>query len=73
MNKRLDIVRLYRDFDRMVASVAESELACKAGCSYCCHIRVVAHADEVFHVVDHVIKSLDASSIQGVIEYSPTN
>ncbi len=73
MNNRLDIVKLYRDFDKMVESVAETETACKAGCSYCCHIRVVAHADEIFHAVDHIVKHLDGSTVQGILKRAESN
>jgi len=38
----------------LIASTLTPPLACKAGCSYCCHYKVDARAEEVFQIVDYV-------------------
>lgn len=50
-----------RRLDSVLASSAALDatpVACKAGCTYCCHIRVVAQPAEVVGLVDYLRKML---------------
>ena len=40
----------------LAAAVADSkaQIACRAGCSYCCHFKVEIRAEEAFAIVDYV-------------------
>lgn len=39
-------------------------LACEAGCDYCCHLRVMATAPEVFALLDYLKSSLDPEAFE---------
>lgn len=49
------------------AQANEAELACKAGCSYCCHAPVKVLAPEVFKIAREIQK-LDPESVLAIIE-----
>lgn len=46
----LSVMGFYRQLDAALAATATRAHDCKAGCSYCCHIQVVAQPHEVFHL-----------------------
>lgn len=39
-------------------------LACRAGCDFCCHLRVMATAPEVFALLDYLISQLDEADFE---------
>ena len=52
----------------LIASTITPPLACKAGCSYCCHFKVGARAEEVFQIVDYVRTKFSAPRLQRLQE-----
>ena len=52
----------------LIASTLTPPLACKAGCSYCCHYKVGARAEEVFQIVDYVRTRFSAPRLQRLQE-----
>jgi Fe-S-cluster containining protein len=63
------ITHYYRTFDRVFAEkLAQSgdTLACKAGCFYCCHIKVDVLPFEVFYLVTHITATLDKGELDQV-------
>jgi Fe-S-cluster containining protein len=52
----------------LIASTLTPPLACKAGCSYCCHYKVGARAEEVFQIVDFVRTKFSAPRLQRLQE-----
>jgi Fe-S-cluster containining protein len=66
----------YRTLDRLfVEKLAESgdTIACKAGCSYCCHIKVDALPIEVFYLVQHLRSTLNKSELDLVHSKAKAN
>ena len=47
--------------------------ACVKGCAWCCHLKVVADAVEVFSMVDYVRSELDADQIEQIIKTARHN
>jgi Fe-S-cluster containining protein len=43
-------------------------VACEAGCDFCCHLRVMATAPEVFALLDYLGQTLDASEFDAFVE-----
>ncbi|AKS42682.1 YkgJ family cysteine cluster protein [Wenzhouxiangella marina] len=43
-------------------------LACRAGCDFCCHLRVMATAVEVFALLDYQSRQLDAEAFDAFAE-----
>src|SRR5689334_22941356 len=43
-----------RHDDRLSAAPDANLLACRAGCSWCCHFTIDVRAVEVFRILDHV-------------------
>lgn len=50
-----------------IIQTRQVQLACKAGCSFCCHIKVDAHAHEVLYVADHLRKKSTPSEIENIV------
>lgn len=53
--------RVLRQLERLVAALPAEDrgpLACRAGCSFCCHLRVAATAPEVFGLLDYLRQTL---------------
>jgi Fe-S-cluster containining protein len=46
------------------------KLACQAGCSYCCHLRVDAYAHEVLFAADFIRRNLSTVEIDAIIAKS---
>ncbi len=46
------------------------KLACREGCSFCCHIKVDAHAHEVLYAADSLRRNLSAAQIEGIVARS---
>lgn len=47
---------------------SEAEVACRPGCAYCCHYKVVAHAVEIIAIRQYVLARLPAAEIKGLLE-----
>nr|WP_298724840.1 YkgJ family cysteine cluster protein [uncultured Steroidobacter sp.] len=63
--RELGVVRAYENsrqrHDARIASAPDvSTLACRAGCTWCCHFSVDVRAVEVFSILDFVERSLPA-------------
>ena len=43
-------------------------VACRSGCAYCCHLRVMATAAEVFALLDYLQRRLDAEAFGQFVE-----
>jgi len=52
----------------LIASSLETGPACKAGCSYCCHLMVEARAEEILQIADHIQSRMKADQRQAVRE-----
>jgi len=57
----------------LIASTLTPPLACKVGCSYCCHYKVGARAEEVFQIVDYVRTKFSAPRVQRLQEDAARN
>ena len=64
MHKRLEMLSAAIIEERNV------KLACKAGCSYCCHLRVDARAHEVIYAAEFIRRHLSAAQIEGIVARS---
>jgi Fe-S-cluster containining protein len=47
-------------------------VACEAGCDFCCHLRVMATAPEVFALLDYLRETLDASAYDAFVDRAQT-
>lgn len=45
-----------------------SKVACKSGCSFCCHIPLGVQAHEVFLAADYIVKTFTPEELHAVIE-----
>lgn len=56
------LAEIDKDLDELHAADPDHPtLACKKGCSFCCHLRVYVFPPEVFRIVDFVERSFDGS------------
>lgn len=65
------LLHFHRRHDSVVAQViegSETEVACRAGCDYCCHYKVVAHAVEIIAIHQYVLARLPATQIKMLVE-----
>lgn len=67
------VVEVYRRLDETIDASSSGSKDCKAGCSYCCHIRVVAQPHEVFHIVDYMQAHFRPERIRHVLDRARTN
>lgn len=51
--------RLVESETRRLPAADRGPVACKAGCDFCCHLRVMATAPEVFALLDFLLENLD--------------
>jgi len=61
-------MRAYRRAEKAIAEVLKlvpppSPIACKAGCPWCCHIRLTASPPEVLAVLDHIRKTFSEDQV----------
>ncbi|MDZ7792044.1 MAG: YkgJ family cysteine cluster protein [Xanthomonadales bacterium] len=54
--------RVIEEETRRLPAEDRGPLACEAGCDYCCHLRVMATAPEVFALLDYLRSTLDAEA-----------
>jgi Fe-S-cluster containining protein len=52
---------LQRHDQRLAAAADAPTLACKAGCYWCCYFSVDVRAVEVFNILEHIERELDAA------------
>lgn len=52
----------------LIASSASAKPACEAGCWYCCHFKVEAHAEEILQIAEHVLTRFNNERIQQLRE-----
>jgi len=50
------LAELFHGFVARLVPFDESEIRCRAGCSYCCHLKVSASMAEIMVIVDHLRK-----------------
>ena len=67
MSTALSVVEVYRRLDETIAASSSCSTDCKAGCSYACHIRVVAQPHETFHTVDYMQTKFRPERIRHVL------
>ncbi len=51
--------RVVESETRRLPAADRGPVACEAGCDFCCHLRVMATAPEVFALLDYLRKNLD--------------
>ena len=64
---------LHKRLEMLSAVVMEErnvKLACREGCSFCCHLRVDAYAHEVLYAADFIRAHLSAAQIDGIVARS---
>lgn len=66
----------YARQDKIIATSlqeAKRDLACKAGCAFCCYYKVEVRAHEVFAITTYVQKNLDAEQRQALVKQVQEN
>lgn len=64
------VVRFHRRVDDVMSATVAGHgiaVACRRGCSYCCHLRVDVQPAEVFALADWLRRRLDAAGLAGVV------
>ncbi|MFL6575470.1 MAG: YkgJ family cysteine cluster protein [Povalibacter sp.] len=51
-----------RQDERLASAPDANTLACKAGCSWCCHFTIDLRPVEVFRILEHVERTFDAAA-----------
>lgn len=67
------VAEFYGQLDAVIAASATRRPDCKSGCSYCCYIRVVVQAHEVFHLVQFMQAKLSPERIRQVLDQAREN
>lgn len=70
---KIPVVQFYDQLDGAIAETATQKPACKAGCSYCCHIRVVVQPHEVFSIVEYMRAKFAPQQIKRVLDQARAN
>jgi Fe-S-cluster containining protein len=61
------------DLIESVSNRSDKPRACVKGCGFCCHLKVVADAVEIFSMVDYVKANLSQTQIDGMIQGAKQN
>jgi len=64
------LTRIYSDHAELqerLKNLYSVRVACKAGCSYCCHIKVDARAHEIIFLLEHIQRVLSGKQIEALI------
>lgn len=69
----IPITDFYSQLDAVVADSATRRPACKSGCSYCCYIRVVVQAHEIFHIVQFMQTKFPPERIRQALDRAREN
>jgi hypothetical protein len=64
MHKRLEML------SEAIIEERKVKLACKAGCAFCCHLRVDARAHEVIYAAEFIRRNLSDAEIEGIVARS---
>lgn len=56
-----------------VSEESSESKACAEGCGYCCHLKVVADAVEIFAMVEHAKACMDQQQLDQIIERAKQN
>lgn len=56
--------RVVESHTRRLPAADRGPLACRAGCDFCCHLRVMATAPEVFALLDYLRAQLDEAAFR---------
>lgn len=70
------LITFYARHDQVVSAVlshSEQDIACKAGCSYCCYFKVEIKPLEIIQIVEHVKKSFQPEKIDAVVKQAKDN
>jgi Fe-S-cluster containining protein len=70
------LLRFYSRHDKRIAdaiAVSPTKLACQSGCAYCCYIKVVVNAVEVFAIAEYVKKQFAEQKLKQVVEQAKAN
>jgi Fe-S-cluster containining protein len=67
IHKRLEVLR------EVVMESREVKLDCKAGCAFCCHLRVDAYAHEILYAAEFIRRNLSAAEIDGILARSKSH
>lgn len=65
--------RRHERMQRAALAASGREMACKAGCTWCCHFKVDVRADEALALAEHVRARLDAATRSRVLEAARRN
>lgn len=60
--------RVIESQTRRLPPADRGPVACRAGCDFCCHLRVMATAPEVFALLDYLASSLDEAAFEAFAE-----
>ena len=63
------LTRIYADFAQQQESVRAANninIVCKAGCFYCCYIKVDVHAHEAMFLIEHIQRALSKEQIDAL-------
>lgn len=69
----VSVIGFYRQLDAALGAAATRAPACKAGCSYCCHIRVVAQPHEIFHLATFMQEHFAPEQIRRALDQARDN
>lgn len=67
------VMGFYRQLDAALAATATRAHDCKAGCSYCCHIRVVAQPHEIYYLATFMQEHFAPERIRLVLDQARAN
>jgi Fe-S-cluster containining protein len=62
------VQRLIDTETRRLPHADRASLACRAGCDFCCHLRVMATAIEVFALLDYLTRTLSGEDFAALAE-----
>jgi Fe-S-cluster containining protein len=60
--------RVIESQTRRLPPADRGPVACRAGCDFCCHLRVMATAPEVFALLDYLAANLDEAAFEAFSE-----
>lgn len=70
------LLNFHARHDQLIESVSnrsDQSSACAKGCGYCCHLKVVADAVEIFSMVDYVKSRFSQDQIDEMLESAKQN
>jgi Fe-S-cluster containining protein len=70
------LINFYARHDQVVAAIlknSKTTIACQAGCSYCCYLKVEVKPLEIIAITQYVEKKFHAKEIEAVIKQAKKN